>query len=59
MNISKAKYKEGGGVVTNIQRLNIKFVRIQVRFKSKSMVIFYGERWSILQTYLVELLPQF
>jgi len=25
-------------------------VRIQVRFKNKSMVIFYGETWSILQT---------
>jgi len=25
-------------------------VRIQVRFKSKSMVIVYGETWSILQT---------
>ena len=31
-----------------MQRLKIK--QIQVRFKSKSMVIFYGETWSILQT---------
>ena len=46
-NISIAKNKGG---VTNIQRLKIKLVRIQVRFKSKSMVIFYGETWSILQT---------
>jgi len=37
------------GIVTNIQ-LKIKLVRIQVRFKSKSMVIFYGETWSILHT---------
>ena len=41
-NISKLKTKKGD--VTNIQRLKIKQARIQVRFKSKSMVILYMVR---------------
>jgi len=39
--LGKLNIKKGD--VTNIQRLKIKQVRIHVRFKSKSMVIFYDE----------------